>query len=199
MKTFFTSDTHFGHANIIKYCDRPFSDVSNMNESLIANWNNVVGCDDVVYHLGDFAFGDALGVDRAMRSLNFKHLHFIKGNHDKPFMDWYNNFGNDELARKVSVYPHFLETKIQGNKFVLCHYAMRVWDQSHRGALHLYGHSHGTLSDDPKSKSFDIGVDCHNYYPVSLERVLEIMSTKQQENNFENLPGVKAGIIRETS
>lgn len=197
MKTFFTSDTHFGHANIIKYCDRPFSDVNDMNESLIANWNNVVGYDDVVYHLGDFAFGDALGVDRAMRRLNFKHLHFIKGNHDKPFMDWYNNFGNDELARKVSVYPHFLETKIQGNKFVLCHYAMRVWDQSHRGALHLYGHSHGTLPDDPKSKSFDIGVDCHNYYPVSLERVLEIMSTKQQENNFENLPGVKAGIIRE--
>ena len=194
---YFTSDTHFGHANIIKYCDRPFSDVNDMNESLIANWNNVVGCDDIVYHLGDFAFGDALGVDRAMRSLNFKHLHFIKGNHDKPFMDWYNNFGNDELARKVSVYPHFLETKIQDNKFVLCHYAMRVWDQSHRGALHLYGHSHGTLPDDPQSKSFDIGVDCHNYYPVSLERVLEIMSTKQQENNFDNLPGVKAGIIRE--
>lgn len=197
MKTFFTADTHFNHSRIIQYCNRPFIDANDMNEQLIANWNNVVTPDDVVYHLGDFAFGDALVVDRVMRRLNFKHFHFIKGNHDKPFMDWHNNFGNDELARKVTIYPHFLETKIQGNKFVLCHYAMRVWDQSHRGALHLYGHSHGTLPDDANSKSFDVGVDCHNYHPISLERALEIMATKTVENNFDNLPGVKAGIIRE--
>jgi calcineurin-like phosphoesterase family protein len=155
-----------------------------MNETLIANWNNVVTPDDVVYHLGDFAFGDALGVDRVMRRLNFAHFHFIMGNHDKPFIDWYHNFGNEELTRKVTVYPHFLETKIQGNKFTLCHYAMRVWNESHRGAMHLYGHSHGTLPDDPNSKSFDVGVDCHAYRPISLERVLAIMATKQQENNY---------------
>jgi len=197
MKTFFTSDTHFYHSNIIKYCNRPFADANDMNETLIANWNNAVTPDDVVYHLGDFAFGDALGVDRVMRRLNFKHFHFIKGNHDKPFIDWYHNFGNEELARKVTVYPHFLETKIEGHQFVLCHYAMRVWNQSHRGALHLYGHSHGTLPDDANSKSFDAGVDCHDYHPISLDRVLAIMATKQQENNFDNLPGVKAGIISE--
>jgi calcineurin-like phosphoesterase family protein len=74
---------------------------------------------------------------------------------------------------------------------------MRVWNQSHRGALHLYGHSHGTLPDDANSKSFDVGVDCHDYHPISLDRVLAIMATKQQENNFDNLPGVKMGIISE--
>jgi calcineurin-like phosphoesterase family protein len=199
MKIFFTSDTHFGHANIIKYCDRPFADANDMNEQLIANWNNVVSPDDVVYHLGDFAFGSISDVNRVMHRLNFAHMHFIKGNHDKPFLNWYNDYkcGNDATARKVTIYPHFLETNINKQKFVLCHYAMRVWDQSHRGALHLYGHSHGTLPDDPNSKSFDVGVDCHNYHPISLERVLKIMDKKKVETNFENLPGVKAGIIRE--
>jgi calcineurin-like phosphoesterase family protein len=198
MKTFFTADTHFNHSRIIQYCLRPFADATDMNEQLIANWNNVVTPDDVVYHLGDFAFGDANGVDRVMRRLNFKHFHFIKGNHDKPFCDWYHSNKDDTyLAPKVSLYPSHLETKIEGHKFTLCHFAMRVWNESHRGALHLYGHSHGTLPDDCNSKSFDVGVDCHDFAPISLERVLHLMSKKKMEQNFENLPGVKAGIIRE--
>jgi calcineurin-like phosphoesterase family protein len=198
MKTFFTSDTHFFHSNIIKYCLRPFADATDMNEQLIANWNNVVTPDDVVYHLGDFAFSDEQGVDRVMRRLNFKHFHFIKGNHDEPFCDWYHSNKDDTyLAPKVSLHPSYLETKIEGNKFTLCHYAMRVWNESHRGALHLYGHSHGTLPDDCNSKSFDVGVDCHDFAPISLERVLHLMSKKKMEQNFERLPGVKAGIIRE--
>lgn len=198
MKTFFTSDTHFFHSNIIKYCLRPFADATDMNEQLIANWNNVVTPDDVVYHLGDFAFSDEQGVDRVMRRLNFKHFHFIKGNHDKPFCNWYHSNKDDTyLAPKVSLHPSYLETKIEGHKFTLCHFAMRVWNESHRGALHLYGHSHGTLPDDCNSKSFDVGVDCHDFVPISLERVLHLMSKKKMEQNFENLPGVKAGIIYE--
>lgn len=199
MKIFFTSDSHFGHANIIKYCNRPFIDANDMNEQLIANWNNVVSPDDVVYHLGDFAFGNEKSVNAIMHRLNFAHMHFIKGNHDKPFMEWWTKarFNNDCVAQKVDVNHYILETHINKQKFVLCHYAMRVWNESHRGALHLYGHSHGTLPDDPNSKSFDVGVDCHNYHPISLEQVLKIMDKKKVENNFENLPGVKAGIIRE--
>ena len=198
MKTFFTSDTHFFHSRIIQYCLRPFADATDMNEQLIANWNNVVTPDDVVYHLGDFAFSDEQGVDRVMRRLNFKHFHFIKGNHDEPFCDWYHSNKDDTyLAPKVSLHPSYLETKIEGHKFTLCHYAMRVWNESHRGALHLYGHSHGTLPDDCNSKSFDVGVDCHDFAPISLERVLHLMSKKKMEQNFENLPGVKAGIIYE--
>lgn len=189
MKIFFTSDTHFGHANIIKYCDRPFADANDMNEQLIANWNNVVSPDDVVYHLGDFAFGNEKSVNAIMQRLNFKHMHFIKGNHDKPFMEWWTKarFNYDCVAQKVDISHYILETNINKQKFVLCHYAMRVWDQSHRGALHLYGHSHGTLPDDPNSKSFDVGVDCHNYHPISLERVVEIMDKKKAETNFKAL------------
>ena len=196
MKTFFTADTHFNHSRIIQYCNRPFADAHDMNETLIANWNNVVGYDDVVYHLGDFAFGDADQVNDVMQRLNFKHFHFIKGNHDKPFLKWFYAVSHG-MGTKITIYPEFLETKIEGHQFVLCHYAMKVWNQSHRGALHLYGHSHGTLPDDTNSKSFDVGVDCHDYHPISLDRVLAIMATKQQENNFDNLPGVKMGIISE--
>ena len=64
-----TSDTHFNHANIIKYCNRPFSSVEEMNETIIANWNKVVSEDDMVYHLGDFALGDKSLIPDFIRSL----------------------------------------------------------------------------------------------------------------------------------
>ena len=64
-------------------------------------------------------------------------------------------------------------------RIVLCHYAFRVWNKSHRGAWHLYGHSHGSLPDDPNSLSFDAGVDCHEFTPISYERVKEIMAEKR--------------------
>jgi calcineurin-like phosphoesterase family protein len=199
MKNYFTSDTHFFHRNIIDYCQRPYADEIEMNKALVENWNSIITPADDVYHLGDFAFGDMHGVDSIMNQLNFRHLYFIKGNHDRPFCNWLsdNRYGNSSIAKRVSLFNGFVETKIEGYDFVLCHYAMRVWNKSHRGVMHLYGHSHGTLPDDPNSKSFDVGIDCHNYKPLSLEQVLDIMNTKNTEQNFENLPGVKAGIIRE--
>lgn len=76
-----TSDTHFNHANIIKYCNRPFSSVEEMNETIIANWNKVVSQGDTVYHLGDFALGDKSLIPDFIRRLN-GHISFIMGNHD---------------------------------------------------------------------------------------------------------------------
>jgi len=176
---FFTSDTHYHHQKIIEYCKRPFTHAWEMNLTLMHNWNKVVTEDDVVYHLGDFAFGDALDVNRIMSVLQFRHMHFIKGNHDKAFLDWYYNFGNDQITRKVTVHDSYFETCINGQPITLCHYAMRVWNKSHHGAWHLYGHSHGTLPDDPHSLSFDCGVDCHSYTPITFKRVREIMKKKQ--------------------
>ena len=136
-KAFFTADTHFGHANIIGYCARPFASVEEMDEAMIANWNAVVGADDVVWHLGDFALrADAKHVGAVFRRLNgVKHL--VLGNHDKQAtrdLPWANR-GGVQIADKT----------YDGQRAIMCHYGLRVWPGMQRGAISLYGHSHGRL------------------------------------------------------
>jgi len=170
MKYWFTSDTHFSHANIIKYCHRPFKDTVEMNNTLIANWNALVQDNDIVYHLGDFTFGrEDYMFDMVFDKLRGKIV-FIKGNHDK--LAWRNR------SKFFASSDSYREIEVNGKDITLNHYAQRVWNRSHHGAWHLYGHSHGTLPDDPNSLSFDVGVDCHNYSPISFEQVEAIMSKK---------------------
>ena len=167
MTTWFTSDLHFGHANIIKYSNRPFASVDEMDRVLIANWNAKVGQYDVVRFLGDFCFSDLEKGQRYFDQLNgVKHL--IVGNHDKTAV---------QIKGWKSI-NHFEEIKVEGQSITLCHYAMRVWNKSHHGAWHLYGHSHGSLPDDPNSRSFDVGVDCHDYQPINLDDISRIMKRK---------------------
>jgi predicted phosphodiesterase len=80
-KVFFTSDTHFYHDNIIRYCRRPFKDAAHMDEVLIQNWNDTVGSDDIVFHLGDFSYGGSAEWVRVLNRLNGK-IYLIVGNHD---------------------------------------------------------------------------------------------------------------------
>lgn len=167
--TFFTSDTHFNHANIIKYCNRPYKSVAEMNEALIANWNKKVGPDDEVYHIGDVSFGNVDLCRPILQRLNGT-IYLIKGNHEKPALGCRERF-----AWIKDVY----EVTVEGQPIWLSHYAHRVWNKSHRDVWHLYGHSHGTLPDDPFSNSFDCGVDCHNYEVLSFAEVATIMAKKQ--------------------
>lgn len=170
---FFTADTHFGHANIIKYCNRPFKTVQEMDETLITNWNNKIGQDDVVFHLGDFSFGDA---DKYRKRLNGS-IRFIRGNHDKPAE--HLHYTNKNLKDKPFLSFEDVRMVVIGDQRIwLSHYAHRVWPHSHRGCWHLYGHSHGTLPDDPNALSIDCGVDCHNYTPLSVEDIKRIMNKK---------------------
>lgn len=160
-KTFFTSDLHFSHGNIIKYCNRPFKDITQMDETMIANWNAVVRPQDTVWVLGDFAFGEHA---KFLRRLNgSKYL--VRGNHDKrPSMKdgWAGIYDLKEL-------------KIEGQYIVLCHYAMRVFNKSHHGAIQLFGHSHGKLPGN--SQQLDVGVDAWNFFPVTLEQIKERLAT----------------------
>ncbi len=171
MNYWFTSDTHFGHANIIKYCHRPFADSVAMNDALIENWNKVVGEKDLIFHLGDFAFGKE---DYQFDSL-FKRLNglivFIKGNHDR--LAWRNR------GKFYAAHDSYHEIEINGKDITLCHYQMSIWNKSHHGAFHLYGHSHGTLPYQSDKLSFDVGVDCHNYRPINFDEVEAIMSKKK--------------------
>lgn len=178
MRTWFTGDTHFGHANVIKYAGRPFDSVEEMDEALVANWNACVQPGDVVYHLGDVAFCKP---DRALwflRRLNGQK-HWIFGNHDKRLRK------EAEIVSQFAWARDLTEIKIGDDKapdgvqrIVLCHYAMRVWNRSHYGAWQLYGHSHGTLRDDPHALQLDVGVDAWDYRPTSYEEIRARMKLK---------------------
>ncbi|MEM7104968.1 MAG: metallophosphoesterase family protein [Bacteroidota bacterium] len=176
MKTiFFTSDHHFGHKNIIKYSNRPFESVEEMDEIMIQRWNEKVDENDEVYHLGDFGLTSPSKLRKIQDQLNGK-IYLIKGNHEKTAeicherFEWIKDY--HELVIKDDTFE-------KGQQMIaLFHYSMRVWNASHWGTYHLYGHSHGSLSDNPNSLSFDIGVDCHDFYPLSYEEVKDIMKTK---------------------
>ena len=166
MVIYFTADTHFGHKNIIKYCNRPFDSVYEMNETIIKNWNDVVGLRDVVYHLGDFGFK---GADSILSRLNGQ-IHLIHGNHDNSMI---------KRNRRFITSSPIKEIRINGIKTVLQHYSMRVWNASFHGSYHLFGHSHGSLSS--YGLSFDVGVDAWNYTPISEEQVVDEMKKLAKE------------------
>jgi calcineurin-like phosphoesterase family protein len=138
-----------------------------MNETMVANWNAKVSKGDTVYHLGDFAFArDYQTVEKWAKRLN-GHIHLIQGNHDGKEV---------RRARCWAWTGHYKEIKIGGQKIILFHYAQRTWNGSHRGSWMLYGHSHGTLKRDWQVKSFDVGVDVHNFTPLSFEEVEKQMA-----------------------
>lgn len=146
-----------------------------MNEILIARWNEVVKKGDTVYHLGDLTFkGDPTPF---VEKLNGQ-IHLIKGNHDKIKKSMLLN----DLFVTVS---DIKVVKTFDIPIVLCHYKMCVWPNSHHGSWHLYGHSHGASNEDNKMRSFDVGVDTHNFYPYSYEEVVEKMNTKILKQGIE--------------
>jgi calcineurin-like phosphoesterase family protein len=187
-KVFITADHHFGHENIIKFCDRPFKTVKEMDKALVENWNKVVSKDDIVYHLGDFTLGGFEIAKGYFEQLNGKIQ--VLGNHwhhDKRWLprDYFGPLTLEcpeeiESVGHVNVIPPMivLELKGMGNEdrslgVTLCHYPLLVWDRKHYGAWHLYGHTHKhNLNGE---FSLNVGVDCMNFAPISLGGVLHHM------------------------
>ncbi len=167
--TLFSADSHYGHKNVIQYCNRPFKTVEEMNETLVTNWNNKVRKQDIVYHIGDFAFLTPEKAKTIFDRLNGEK-HLVMGNHDR--YDVMKRLGWASISQ-------YKEIKVNGQSIVLLHYAMKVWNKSHHGSWHLYGHSHNSLPDDPTSLSIDVGVDAHSYAPISFDEVKQIMSRKR--------------------
>lgn len=170
----FTSDQHFGHGNIIKYCNRPFSSVAEMDEILIQNHNKLVKPEDHVIFLGDFGFygrgHDAKEMikDR-IKSLNgYKFI--FEGNHDPDFSSLLSSGCKVIcLIKQNSIYE--LTRTLKKPAPVLCHYPMISWNRSFHGSFHLHGHTHGTVPFDPKIRRLDVGVDVHSYSPISWEEI----------------------------
>jgi len=158
----FTADSHFDHANIIKYCFRPFEDVKHMDEILIGNWNSVVKPMDTVYVLGDFAMGDPRPYLHRLRG----NIYLIPGDHDQ-----WNKWPEDQVLTKI------YQRIYHDQRIVLCHYPMLMWPQSHYGSWLLHGHNHaGNLPFYP-GKIMNVGADLNDFCPVSWPKVVEHMES----------------------
>jgi calcineurin-like phosphoesterase family protein len=155
---YFTADTHFRHINCLNYGrNKFFSSIEEHDNELIRRWNEIVKVDDELWFLGDFIFGKAKHYLPRLQG----QLHLIIGNHDHKELR--NN------SRWLSV-NHYCELK--DNNFgliVLCHYPFESWNKHSYGSLHVHGHSHGNLL--PRGRRIDVGVDCFNFTPVSLEQL----------------------------
>jgi calcineurin-like phosphoesterase family protein len=171
-QTWFISDTHFFHKNIMQYSGRPFKDVDELNDRMIKNYCAVVRPEDTVYHLGDFSFGGQEKVKQALATWaslpGTKHLNL--GNHDYYLYHGKLKANFDAAFESIRDYRVI---KVGKQQIVLCHYSYQVWDGSHKGVWNLYGHSHGTLPDQETLLSMDVGVDAtarwKSGYPVGCQ------------------------------
>ena len=178
----FTSDVHFFfHKNIIKYCNRPFLSVEDMNEQLINNWNNCVSIDDNIYSLGDFAFCKIGQLKEILSRLN-GNITMITGNHDETIIDYKDELIAEGYVKEIVPYK---EIRVNNQFICLFHYGQRVWNRGHKGSWQLYGHSHNSLP--PHGKSVDVGVDSTHvtgkaeYRPFSFYEIKDMMSLRTIE------------------
>ncbi len=186
-KTLFTSDQHLLHENILRLCNRPFPTIQEHDRTIISNHNSLVSDNDTVYCLGDLAYkcSDYDIVDK-IRNLNGK-LIIILGNHDKALrlalckglLKKELNSGKVEIVGgRDAIMDHTLSVSkmivIDGQKIFISHYSYRSWPGAFRGTIHLFGHSHSRLS--PFYRSFDVGVDCNNFFPYTSDEIFKKIS-----------------------
>ena len=193
MNIWFTSDTHFGHTNIAgpKISNwssgyRDFNSVHEMNMALVNGINKYVKEDDILYHLGDWSFGGVHNILQFRNLIICKNVHLILGNHDQHIVDkeikyHETSFNPIEIFSSVQ---DVLTLDIGKTKLFLSHYSHRVWLGSHKGVIHLYGHSHGSIPD--YGKSMDVGVDVAfkkfgEYRPFNIGDITNIMSKRTIE------------------
>ena len=188
---FFTSDTHFCHANIIKFCGRPFKDVEEMNEALISNWNKVVGPTDIVYHLGDFCFAGSAEWHSILGRLNGR-IHLIIGNHDEKNL----RQGYEKLFESIVPQARLF---IEGYNVYLNHYPFMCYPGYKPYTIQLFGHIHSSHSKfdgldaviakkSLQPSQYDVGVDWNNFTPISWREVIE--KIKYQKENNVNMFGL---------
>ena len=181
MKIYFSSDWHLGHTNVIKYDNRPFKTVEEMDHAIISNVTKPLKKGNSLYYLGDFALTRSINaMEGYMKALAYTeaNLFFIRGNHDKKeHIKLYQTYGTYFGEQKKIKIPD-AQADNGVREIVLNHYAMRVWDKSHWGSWHLYGHSHHHLPDDIHSLSFDVGINGWDYQLIDYETVKKKMSTK---------------------
>ncbi len=185
---FFTSDTHFNHANILDYCQRPFDNIEQMNEALINNWNRVVGKNDIVFHLGDFSFGGAAYWNNILDRLNGK-IHLVVGNHDLRNM-------RPSIMSRFECVAMQMYIEVEEQPIYLNHNPFLCYGGSYDNVWQLFGHVHtrqnNTGQDAPRLNvlfptQYDVGVDANNYTPVSFRQIKDIINKQIRKRNEDSI------------
>ena len=156
MRTWITSDLHFGHKNIMKFCPQTRArfndDVAYMNNAMVLEWNAKVQPEDTVYILGDVAFMPASNAAQILRQLNGTKI-LIEGNHD------HKNLRNPAFRSCFEAVHIYYEIYHNNNKVVMFHYPILEWNKMHYGSVHLFGHVHGKVSGLEPYRARDAGFD----------------------------------------
>ena len=190
-KIYFTSDLHFGHEAILKYCNRPFANVEEMNQKLIENWNKKVPEDGIVFNLGDFAWGGYPFWKSMREQLNGKII-LIKGNHDEKNL---TQTGAQELFELVT---YQMKIQIEGRKIYLNHYPFLCYAGTYRDANGLEYQAFGHVHSGPGAKGldvdrlsmlfptqYDVGVDNNNYEPISWSELNDKIGQQLLKSKFK--------------
>ena len=213
MKVYFTADTHYHHKNICRGASnwtnksscRDFELLQDMDEAIIDGINRTVAADDVLFHLGDYAFGDAKYYREFRSRINCQTIYLIYGNHDERLIA-----NEEDLQSLFTECSFYREVTFKSQKIILSHYGFRVWNKSHHESWMLHGHSHGTLSPSipgplvedllnkkkydvlrslakgthgthhSNGKTMDVGIDTHpEFRPYSFDEIHEIMKHRK--------------------
>lgn len=171
MSIYITSDTHFYHTNVIKYCNRPFTDSEEMNKFMIKQWNSVVSNNDTIIHLGDFGFGNKEQITEICSQLNGNKI-LIKGNHDLRKGDgFWLDCGFQTVYKRRQVFLNEIIPDYNNN-IILSHYPVSVEPNQ----LNIHGHIHNSPLDTTLFKKENHICVCvellDNYKPVNLEKLI---------------------------
>jgi calcineurin-like phosphoesterase family protein len=197
-RLWFTSDTHYNHANICssttKWKDpvtiREFKTLEHMNSHLAGNINEIVGQDDILFHLGDWSFGGFESIEQFRNQIVCQNIHIITGNHDHHIE---NNRGDcQKLFSSVNKYVELnvkwpVGPEMHDANFVLMHFPIASWNNMARGAIHLHGHVHFDSNKRlQEGKMMDVGCDGNMLYPIGMNEVLHIMKDRPVKSLFKH-------------
>jgi len=180
MAHFWTADWHFDHKNIMKYSNRPFKNIREMNQVILSNVLKKVGKDDVLHVIGDLSMKKKQFAYYALKTMRHAGivLELIKGNHD-------NHWDTSTLYEYFHRISNMKDMKVDGQKITMCHFPMISWNCSHFGAWMLHGHHHNSIIQDKfKGKIMNVSIDTNNFTPVSVNEIREFMEHRSDNWDY---------------
>jgi calcineurin-like phosphoesterase family protein len=196
-KLYFTSDTHYNHSNLCSATTqwessrgktRKFPSLDMMNTTIVNNINEVVGQDDILFHLGDWSFGGFERIEEFRNRINCKNIHLVLGNHDHHIQKNRNDI--QSIFQSVHQYIPSLGVRRQSitqpekmdkYSFVLFHFPIASWDGMGDGVIHIHGHTHLPPHLRVNGRAIDVGMDGNRMYPISMDEILGIMEGRPVE------------------